>query len=416
MTPVTRTPQPAAVAETPIPFAQTVVELRYTIPALGLDRRLQGNVASQLILVDETTGLALERNNQAGILLELQQALPQTELAPLPDGCDLCVHFEYELPLEDESESGWLQDPVLLASVENFMSVVLGPHFPPGTILGLRRSASPYDPAHSIALTGDGRLWTWLATEGQLREPATSEALEAAVQASFPPLATTPPDERYAVECAGVPVETLFLSLNGESQQVRIICPAFSLPSTLLPLYLQLDGLLAQKLAGLAGPERPKPAFPLAALLSYKRVDGTHLTLYQDGQAIATDAAQSVYTSTLTANQIISLTTPLLESNTLQPGLNTFRTTNTVDDPAVVALTSQEPTSILVVRGPNGVYDAKWPGTPEPLLADLNTFLDALIGIATPETTQTPEPAVTATTQSSTMPTLAATPTPTATP
>jgi len=71
----TRPPQPTAVSNTPIPFDDTVVELRYQIPAIQLDRRLQGNVSSQIVLIDETTGHGQQRNNQAAVLLQLQQAL-----------------------------------------------------------------------------------------------------------------------------------------------------------------------------------------------------------------------------------------------------------------------------------------------------------------------------------------------------
>ena len=147
---ISPTPSPTRPTATPIPFGETAVELIYSIPALNLERRLQGNIASQIIFVDEMTGEARQRSNQSSILLELQQVLPDLELEPVPQGCDSCVHFEYSLPLSEKSGSGWLRDPVLLASVENLMAVVLGPHFREDTILGLRRSASPYFPAHTI--------------------------------------------------------------------------------------------------------------------------------------------------------------------------------------------------------------------------------------------------------------------------
>ncbi len=69
----TRPPATPRPTNTPIPFDETAVELRYQIPSLGLDRRLQGNINSQIIYVDEATSLAFQRNNQASILLELQQ-------------------------------------------------------------------------------------------------------------------------------------------------------------------------------------------------------------------------------------------------------------------------------------------------------------------------------------------------------
>lgn len=53
---VTQAPLPTEVTHTPIPFGANVVEVRLTIPAIGLDRRLQGGVNSQIILVDESSG------------------------------------------------------------------------------------------------------------------------------------------------------------------------------------------------------------------------------------------------------------------------------------------------------------------------------------------------------------------------
>ncbi|HFQ94222.1 MAG TPA: hypothetical protein ENK32_09450, partial [Anaerolineae bacterium] len=112
---VTQEPLPTAPTKTPVPFGDTAVELRYTIPELNLDRRLQGGVNSQIILVDETTGKAIKRANQAGVLLELQQALPDLLLTAVPEGCTGCVQVSYELPFAQEEAEGWLQDPTLLA-------------------------------------------------------------------------------------------------------------------------------------------------------------------------------------------------------------------------------------------------------------------------------------------------------------
>lgn len=425
---VTPSPQPtratADAESSPTPtFDEPVVEFRYTIPALGLDRRLEGNVASQIIVVDETTQRAVQRNNQAGILLELQQSLPDLELAPLPEECDRCVQFRYELPISGESDEGWLQDPVFLASVENFLTVLLGPHFPPQTVVGLRRSASAYAPAHTAALTADGRLWTWLATEEEVDEPDAPEAVVSVLQERFNTLPLSQLEERYVIDCVGVPVETLFLNPeDGEAQQVRIVCPSFSLPSTLLPLYLPLDAVLEEDLAGVEGPARPPSAFPLTALLQYRRPDGSRLTLYQDGSAVALDAADRAYTRTLTTTRVISLTASLLDSGRLQPDLSTFQTQAGAPITSTVQPTPQQPTSILVVRGPEGVYDAALSSTADfPALVELNALLDSLLGreTAEPEETGTPpSPGETGTPRptSTAQPTQTETPEPTATP
>ncbi|KPK04918.1 MAG: hypothetical protein AMJ56_16620 [Anaerolineae bacterium SG8_19] len=94
----TRVPQSTPVPNTPV-----------VIPGLALDRRIQGNVANQIEVIDETTGESVIRRDQPGVLLELQQALSELELSEVPAGCDFCVQMEYELPLANLSESGWLK-------------------------------------------------------------------------------------------------------------------------------------------------------------------------------------------------------------------------------------------------------------------------------------------------------------------
>lgn len=381
------TPTPPGPTATPIDFGQTTVELRYRIPALNLERRLQGNVASQIIFVDETTGTSLKRNNMMGVLLELQQALPELALDSQPEGCTTCVYIEYELPLADEAGAGWLQDPVLLASIENIMATVLGPHFPPNTLVGLRRSASPYAPAHSLAITTDGSVWTWLATEPQIDDPLTTAAIVPNIDALLSELPSNTLGDDYTTSCPGVPLETLSLNLPDLDKEIKIICPEFTLPTTLLPLYLSLDQVLQPKLAALDGPQRPPAGFPLAAVLDYRRQDGARLTLYQDGTSVAQTAANEVYTNTLTIPEVISLTTNLVDSGLVNLGLTTFFTTEV----------SIDATSRLLVRGTDGVYDAQWTGTETAVSA-----LDALLNASIPnEETETPVPTETVTTPTS---------------
>ncbi|MEZ4642926.1 MAG: hypothetical protein R3E31_09370 [Chloroflexota bacterium] len=388
-TPVATTTAPAPTA-TPINFDETAVELRYFIPALNLQRRLQGNVASQIIFVDETTGAALQRSNQASVLLELQQVLPQLTLETLPEGCDTCVYIEYMMPLSGESGAGWLQDPVLLVSIENIMAAVLGPHFPTGTVVGLRRSASPYAPAHTIAITAGGTVWQWLATDAQIDAPLAEGTAVPNLAAILSQLPLDTLSSEYTTSCPGVPVETLYLNQGGSATEIQIACPEFTLPTTLLPLYLALNNALQPKLAQIEGPARPPAGFPLDALLDYRRQDGAQLTVYYDGLTVARDAVNNVYTSTLTSAEIISVTTPLLTSGVVQPGLATFFTTEESDSGAAA--------SRLLVRSVDGVYDARWTGT-ETAVADLDTLLNTLIATditppptpeATPETTETP--------------------------
>ena len=178
-------PTPEATA-TAIDFDKTAVQLRYTIPVLGLDRRLRGNISGQISVLDGATGRAEEYSNQATVLIELQDILPSVELLPVPEGCEACVQLEYELPVTGETGSGWLQDTVLLVSLDNFMTAALGPHFPPGTQTGLRRNISQFAPAHTIAVLADGRAFRWLATDAQIAVPVDGAAVLPLAQASRP--------------------------------------------------------------------------------------------------------------------------------------------------------------------------------------------------------------------------------------
>ena len=374
-------PTPNATA-TSIDFDKTSVQLQYIIPILGLDRRLRGNISGQIAVLDGTNGRAEEYNNQSTILIELQEVLSTVALMPVPDGCDACVQIEYELPLTAQSGSGWLQDTVLLASLDNFMTAALGPHFPPGTQTGLRRNISQYAPAHTIAVTDDGRLFRWLAVDSQIMEPATADPVLLTL-AQAVPMDILKAD--YIVDCAvTLPVETLVIS--PDAAPIQLACPEFGLPGSLLPLYLAFDELMAPGLADLAV-ERPPAAFPLTALLDYRRADDVRLTIYQDGRVTAVTTTETI-TSTLAATQMVSLTASLLDSGQLQTGLKSFLPTPT---PVVTPAEAAAAMSILVVRGPDAVYDGHWMGIPD--LLELNALLDSLL----PDPLNVPESAATAT-------------------
>jgi hypothetical protein len=390
LTPVPGHSQPTEEPVATINFDNPVIELEYKIPAIGLDRRLEGNVSSQITITDQQLQHAVERNNQGAILLELQQTLPQIALSPLPDGCDACVYLSYELPLSQESREGWLQDPVIIASLENYMSLIIGPHFPLDTAAGLRRSASPYYPAHTVAVTNDGRVYAWLATEAQVAAPITTSLPINATLAELPLDQIT---DRYIVDCVVEPAEILHISTTAAPLDIVIRCPAYALPASLLPLYLQLDQILAAKLAGYEGPPRPPPDFPLAAILDYKRLDGSRLTLFQDGRVTVQSTSQALYTGTLTTTALISLTTELLASGELQPGLTTFSedensSGDSAGTPAVPAADSSR--SHLLIRGSDAVYDAEFDSISLPFLDDLNALLDSFLILREPVTTGTP--------------------------
>ncbi len=427
---VTVTQRPLAATSTPIDFGETAVEIRYTIPALGLDRRLQGSISSQIILVDESTGQAVKRSNQGGVLLQLQQVLRELLLPVVPEGCDSCVFVSYDLPYSELHGEGWLRDPVILASLENYLAVSLGPHFPPGTVLGLRRSASPFAPAHTAALTADGLLYTWLATESEVGEPV---AADPGLLAALNELSLATLNNEYGTACLGSPLESLFIQQGTQSRTIGLVCPEYTLPAPLLPLYVGLDAALTAKLAEREEVlPRPPTDFPLTAVLDYKRVDGARLTLYMDGTAVALSSTGQVFTGAITTTQSISLTNELIASGAVRTGLNSFPAdatsiiTTTEGVTVTVTATPKPPRTQLLVRGPGGVYDGEWFGTADLVqLAALNALLDGLLnpaalpeetavptgdGTATPAETVSPEATVQATAEATVQATAQATP------
>ncbi len=387
---VTQAPLATVVTNTPIPFGADVVELRLMIPSIGLDRRLQGTVSSQIVLVDESSGFAVQRDNQASVLLDLQQVLPQLVLALLPDGCDSCVNLSYNLPFSGVQAQGWLRDPVLLASLENYFTTSLGPHFPAETIIGLRRSASPYAPAHTAAVLADGRLFRWLANADEAAPVTTASTT---LLAAFEALDPQGVAQQYTAPCPGTPLETLLLAGREAERLITLVCPEFALSANLQPLYVALDEALAELLASSDTVlVRPPAAFPLDAVVDYQRLDRARLTIFMDGTAVALSGSQPV-TTTLSSSQVISLTTNLLASGVLRTGLTTFVSPETAVGSAAATATPAAPRSVLLVRGPAAVYDAQWFNTANvPLLAELNELLNEML-LQETAVSPTPDPA-----------------------
>jgi len=360
----TRTPEPTQPPDTPVAFDQVAVDLRYSIPALGLDRRIQANVANQIEITDLTTGESVLRRDQPGVLLEMQQALSGLVLNDVPEGCDRCVQIEYEIPLSETSGSGWLEDVRLLASLENYTSAVLGPYFPPGTIAGLRRSATPYQAAHTVAITTDGTLWIWKVSDGQIEPAQTVDVLALGLVESLAVVEDTSPAESYMASCLSSPGrETLYIG-GEEPVIVNVSCPELALPSTLVPLYQILNGLTTASLAAEAE-DRPDPPLPLDSVLYYQREDGYRLTAFQDGRAITIEPGGQAYTGTITSTLAISLTTELIDSGLFVQGAE--------------ALTGESSGSILVLRTDQGVFETNWQNEAETSLSNLVGRLDELM-------------------------------------
>lgn len=376
----TPTVAPTARPESTADLQQQLVELRYTVPALGLDRRLEANVAGTVTVVDEAAGIAATLQNQGGVLVDLQSALPELELAPLPEGCTGCVQFSYRLPLSGDEAEGWLQDPVMLASVENYLAITLGPHWPAGAVVGLRRSASPYQVAHTIAYTAAGELYRWRATDPEVAGPEQAEP------PALPGPETVVAGE-YSVTCPGAPLETLYLrpGAEGESVTATISCPAFALPPALLPLYAALDAQLAPLFAG--DEIAPPPSeIPLETMIVYEQPDVGRLLLLMDDTALFEAAGSAEPDSlSLQAGTVLSLTATLEESGALAPGVGGY--------------TAAEASSMLLVRTASGMAEAVWDGEPPAALAPgverLEAVWEQLAGPPLPEGTPTPEPSPT---------------------
>ncbi|MDT8305577.1 MAG: hypothetical protein RRC07_06540 [Anaerolineae bacterium] len=381
--PATRPPESTA------DLQQTVVSFRYVIPALGLDRRLEGTVGGTVTVVDEAAGIAATLQNQGGVLFELQSALPKLELAETPTGCVGCVVFAYSLPIDGQEDSGWLQDPVMLASVENYLAIALGPHWPEGTVAGLRRSASPYHVAHTVAVSASGEMYRWLATEQEVR---------GAEPGALPPLpdAETTLASEYRVVCPGSPLETLYLAApdgeEADATSISITCPAFSLPTALLPVFRALDGALAPLLADGELPIPPSE-IPLATMLVYERAGDGRLLLLMDDLAWTEDGSGNVVTHTLEAGAVISITAALEASEVLAAG--------------VTAYTAAEAAHILLVRTAAGMAEAAWDASPPAALAPAVDALETLWQQLAPDASPTAESA--ATSEAGVTPTPAAT-------
>ncbi len=366
-------PDETAVLPT-LPPDQILVNLRYALPEIGLDRSLQGNAAGHIVIRDNVTEASAESANLDNIIAEMVHVLPETELEPLSEPCPTCLFLSYELPLTGETGEGWLHDQRLAASLENYISIALGPHFPPDTIIGIRRSASSYAPAHSLALTANGRLFQWTAIDDSVAEDEGNTFAPAELQAALNRLPLDRLQDSYAVDCTLSPNELLYLRAGEASRAVQIVCPEFALPDMLIPLYSQLDTLMAENLGEEATP--PPAAFPLNGVIDYQRADdGARLTILMDGTAVI---STSTLTDTLSATSTVPtadwrrLQLDLLDSGLLATGLLTFQV-----DPAEETAVAP---SRLLVRGEEGVYDAAWQELPETsAFTTLNDLLDSFL-------------------------------------
>jgi len=362
-------PLPTEVPNTPIAFDQTVVELGYSIPSIGLDRSLRANVSSVLALTNETTGEEAILRDQIGVIYELQQSLPELSLNALPEECPGCVQLSYNLPLADLQDQGWLTDTQMLASLENFTAVHLQPHFPEGTVLGLRRSATPYRAAHTLALTSGGELWHWMATDGEVPEAADGADFSEAATSQVADLDFEDMVDGFSAPCpSGAGLETLYINFDAEGKQIKFVCPELSLPGNLLPLYMTVSSEVDELMGDRFKDERekePKRTVPLNTLVHFRSRDESKMSLLDNGFVHLADSDGIVYTQTLTVTNIISLTAVLVEDGNLNKGASAF---------------DEFPSdNLLFVRGLENVYSAGWIDGESPLKRESLILVETLL-------------------------------------
>jgi hypothetical protein len=239
----------------------------------------------------------------------------------------------------------------------------------------------------------DGRLFRWLANEGQV---APADVASPALLAAYEALDPQALARQYAAPCPGSPLESLLLAGREDERLISLFCPEFAVSAELQPLYVALDATLNELLAGNESVlPRPPAAFPLDAVLDYRRVDGAQLTIFMDDTAVTSSGSTQPITTTLSSSQVISLTNNLLASGSLRTGLTTYLT---AENGAAATATPNAPRSVVLLRGPAGVYDAQWFNTANvEVLAELNELLNQILALDTAVPEMTPDPAAEAT-------------------
>ncbi|MCA9983627.1 MAG: hypothetical protein KDE59_05010, partial [Anaerolineales bacterium] len=401
------TPQPTRATATvgptatAIDFDQPVVSLTYAIPGLGLERSLAGTISSNIILSDLASGSRLTKTNQAAVLLDVQQVLENIELVDYPADCPGCVRLDYSLPLSGLEGSGWLQDELILASLENYFAANLGPHFPADTVVGLRRSATAFYAAHTLAVTGDGRLWFWSAAATEVSLPAAGDTqgttlIAAAEQLDLAELATS-----YQADCPASAIESLYLATSAPIF-IAVQCPELALPATLTSFYAQLAAEIDGRLGEFVLPAELDRFLPLAGILYYERPDAA-LVMYADGRVDVQPAgplASSVpitetisYSGSFTFTTPISLTQNLRDLNMLRGPLSQEITAR-----GLVTDTDTIDPYLLILRDDIAVWAATWDTPPASLAVYTSMFdqlIDQLLATFLPKPTVVPEPSET---------------------
>jgi len=305
-------------------------------------------------------------------------------LEPVPDGCERCVFLSYELPFDGQQGSGWLQDPILIASMERLFTNGLGPHFPPDTILGLQRRTSGYTIGHTAAVLADGTVWAWNAPDGMIGEPIqlSDEALaEIAALEANPDWSAV-----YETTCAYFPEETVQI---GEVR-VDVVCPELSLPLSLIPAYSAINTYTIDSLLDERNLPIPAQALPLTARIYYERLDGASVTIFADGYYLIQKGADELADGRIRVEEVDGFANQILATEVVPLGVTLITQGEILNEQDGVELETgeREYEEIILVRSDLGVHEFGWSNGVGQSLVQAITVLDVLLidEIGLPET------------------------------
>lgn len=342
-----------------------VLGLTYKIPAIGLERTLEANLAGKLTLTDLANGNVVTVSNGQRFLTEIVAAIQANKdlFEPVPADCELCVTIGYNLPASGDSAEGALPDPTLQASIQRFFASRLGPHFPPNTVIGHHRTASGYTVAQTAAVTADNQLYRWIAADPQVTVSSPPALPDQATLDAWTAEIVKFNGVDLVTNCPNFPNETIVY----QDLPLNLRCPELALANSLIEPYQTAAELTTPLLADERNLDIPSTKLPFGAVLYYEQRDGSTLTIFEDGAVTATfpltptepiTGTEAITPTVLppeTVNTIVPpreiepLITPLLASDVIPRGVT-----------AAVSNEQTEFEELILIRGADGVYEFAW--------------------------------------------------------
>lgn len=378
-----------ATPEPTVDLNQPVLRLVYEIPAIGLERTLEANLAGKLTLTDIASENVVTISNGQRFLTEITSAIQANRelFEEVPADCDRCVIIGYDLPVSNESARGTLPDPTLQASLQNLFANRLGPHFPANTLIGHYRSASGYTVAQTAALTTDGQLFEWIAADSQINVSSLAIPDQATIDQFSAELSKFDGVD-LSTKCPNFPNEVIVF----DGAAINLRCPELSLAQSLIEPYSVASELSQSLLADPRNLEIPATSLPFDSVLYYERRDGSTLTIFKDGAVTATFPVSStepitgtetitptilppdIVISSIPEREIEPLLIPLLASDVIPRGVT-----------ASISLEQTEFEELVLIRGNDGVYEFAWAdGVGQELLPGIQ-ILDLLLDELRPD-------------------------------